>query len=295
MELKVGKINNIERKFIPIRKSKFEKYVQSLQLIEQYKITQYYKGNYKYRKFETDDIKYTRSKKEGDKTIVEEITEDIFLSNFEDSKVIVKNRKKYQYDLFTIEIDYFYKPHEFIMVEVSSDTEDLEKYQNPETLIEVTENPIFQNKNIANGSIQKSNIIIEGTDGVGKTTVIKNLLKEGIICQDRCEDVISKNMLFDISMEKRAKEIEEKYFSKNQETMIVFLINLDKQELQRRINSREKISEFDLEAYEYGLLYRDTYEYMIRNYHTDGRLMVVDCTGLSKEEQYEKVKKRIMG
>ena len=295
MELKVGKINNIERKFIPIRKSKFEKYVQSLQLIEQYKITQYYKGNYKYRKFEADDIKYTRSKKEGDKTIVEEITEDIFLSNFEDSKVIVKNRKKYQYDLFTIEIDYFYKPHEFIMVEVSSDTEDLEKYQNPETLIEVTENPIFQNKNIANGSIQKSNIIIEGTDGVGKTTVIKNLLKEGIICQDRCEDVISKNMLFDISMEKRAKEIEEKYFSKNQETMIVFLINLDKQELQRRINSREKISEFDLEAYEYGLLYRDTYEYMIRNYHTGGRLMVVDCTGLSKEEQYEKVKKRIMG
>lgn len=295
MELKVGKINNIERKFIPIRKSKFEKYVQSLQLIEQYKITQYYKGNYKYRKFEADDIKYTRSKKEGDKTIVEEITEDIFLSNFEDSKVIVKNRKKYQYDLFTIEIDYFYKPHEFIMVEVSSDTEDLEKYQNPETLIEVTENPIFQNKNIANGSIQKSNIIIEGTDGVGKTTVIKNLLKEGIICQDRCEDVISKNMLFDISMEKRAKEIEEKYFSKNQETMIVFLINLDKQELQRRINSREKISEFDLEAYEYGLLYRDTYEYMIRNYHTGGRLMVVDCTGLSKEEQYEKVKKIIMG
>ena len=295
MELKVGKINNIERKFIPIRKSKFKKYVQSLQLIEQYKITQYYKGNYKYRKFEADDIKYTRSKKEGDKTIVEEITEDIFLSNFEDSKVIVKNRKKYQYDLFTIEIDYFYKPHEFIMVEVSSDTEDLEKYQNPETLIEVTENPIFQNKNIANGSIQKSNIIIEGTDGVGKTTVIKNLLKEGIICQDRCEDVISKNMLFDISMEKRAKEIEEKYFSKNQETMIVFLINLDKQELQRRINSREKISEFDLEAYEYGLLYRDTYEYMIRNYHTGGRLMVVDCTGLSKEEQYEKVKKIIMG
>lgn len=295
MELKVGKINNIERKFIPIRKSKLEKYVQSLQLIEQYKITQYYQGNDKYRKFEADDIKYTRSKKEGDKTIVEEITEDIFLSNFEDSKVIVKNRKKYQYDLFTIEIDYFYKPHEFIMVEVSSDTEDLEKYQNPETLIEVTENPIFQNKNIANGSIQKSNIIIEGTDGVGKTTVIKNLLKEGIICQDRCEDVISKNMLFDISMEKRAKEIEEKYFSKNQETMIVFLINLDKQELQRRINSREKISEFDLEAYEYGLLYRDTYEYMIRNYHTGGRLMVVDCTGLSKEEQYEKVKKIIMG
>ena len=51
-------------------------------------------------------------------------------------------------------------------------------------------------------------IIIEGTDGVGKSTTIKRLAKNNIICQDRSRNVISKYMLFDISMENRVN----KYF-----------------------------------------------------------------------------------
>ena len=33
-------------------------------------------------------------------------------------------------------------------------------------------------------------IIIEGTDGVGKSTTIKRLAKNNIICQDRSRNVI---------------------------------------------------------------------------------------------------------
>jgi len=86
----------------------------------------------------------------------------------------------------------------------------------------------------------------------------------------------------------------EKYFSKEQDTIIIFLVNLDKKELERRINSREKISEFDLEAYKYGVLYKDTYEFMIKKYDAKGRLLMVNCTGLNIEQQYKKVKDLIL-
>lgn len=294
MELQTGKLNNIERKFIPIRKSKLDKYIKTLTFIEKYKITQYYYIGHKYRKFEGDDIKFTKSKKEGDYTIVEEIGEKEFFSNIGKNSIIIKERKKYKDNLYTVEIDEFIKPKEMTIIEVSSDTENLRNYNPEETFIEVTKNPIYKNEYIKNGSIKKDNIIIEGTDGVGKTTTIVKLVEDGIICQDRCEKVISKNMLFDINMEERAKAIYEKYFSKEQGTIIIFLVNLDKKELERRINSREKISEFDLEAYKYGILYKDTYEFMIKKYDTKGRLLMVNCTGLNIEQQYKKVKNLIL-
>lgn len=294
MKLQIGRLNNVERKFIPIRKSKLDKYVETLVFIEKYKITQYYYKDYKYRKFESDDIKFTKSRKDGKYTIVEEINEKEFLKNIKNNVIIIKERKKYRDNLYTVEIDEFISPKKVTIIEVSSDAENLQDYNNEETFIEVTGNSIYKNENIKNGSIKKDNIIIEGTDGVGKTTTIVKLLEDGIICQDRCEEVISKKMLFNINMEERAKAIYEKYFSNEQDTIIIFLVNLDKKELEKRINSREKISEFDLEAYEYGILYKDTYEFMIKKYDTKGRLLMADCTGLNIEQQYNKVKDLIL-
>ncbi len=295
MKLKTGKLNNRERKFISIRKSKFDEYVKKLDFVEKYKITQYYFQNYKYRKFESDEIKFTKSKKEGEFTTVEEISEKEFLENYSYNVAIVKERNKFKDGLYIVEIDKFILPIQITMIEVSSDTEDLKKYKCPETFIEVTDNPIYKNINIIKGSIKKSNIIVEGTDGVGKTTTIIKLLEDGIVCQDRCEEVISKNMVFNVNDKKRAKEIYEKYFSMNTDILIIFLINLDKKELESRIYQRERISEFDLKAYEYGLLYKQTYEYMIKKYNTKGRLILIDCSGLNIEEQYEKVKNVIIG
>ena len=135
-------------------------------------------------------------------------------------------------------------------------------------------------------------IIIEGTDGVGKTTTIEKLKECGIIIQDRSRDVISKYMLFNIDMKTRAN----KYFEylKNNECLILFLINNDKEELMRRIYSRKKISDFDLHAYEYNLLYRETYEYMKINNLLLDKLFIIDVTNLSLEEQVEKTKKFIL-
>lgn len=294
MKLKTGNLNNTERKFIPVRKSNLEKYIMGLTKVENYKITQIYSGEYKYRKFEdSNDTKYTRSKKQGDITIVEEIEENEFLRNMK-QQVIVKTRTKYTSGEFVIEIDEFSKPTEFTMVEVSTDNGNVQDYVPEKTFIEVTDNPIYINKNIINGSIKKSNVIVEGTDAVGKTTTISKLLEDGIVCQDRCEKVISKNMLFDISNEKRGEEIYNEYFLKQNNFTILFLVNFDEKELMRRVTSRGKISEFDLEAYRYGLLYKETYDYMCSHYRIGDKLRLVDCTGLGVEEQYKKVKNSVL-
>lgn len=294
MKLKTGNLNNIERKFIPVRKSNLEKYIKGLTKVESYKITQFYNSNYKYRKFEDSvDTKYTRSQKKGDITCVEEIEENEFLKNMVE-QVIIKNKSKYIFGEYIIEIDNFSNPVQFTMIEVSTNTGRLEDYIPEKTFVEVTNNPIYANKNIAKGSIKRTNVIIEGTDAVGKTTAIEKLLADGIVCQDRCEEVISKNMLFDISNEERSQKIYKEYFSKPNSNTIIFLVNFDEDELMRRVKARGEISEFDLEAYKYGLLYKETYDYMCSQYEIGNKLMLVDCTGLNIENQYEKVKNVIL-
>lgn len=135
---------------------------------------------------------------------------------------------------------------------------------------------------------KKYKIILEGTDGVGKTATIAKLREEGIECQDRSKDIISKYMLFTVSMEERVKKYEE--YLRNSNDKVIFLINNNDYELMKRIYSREIIGEFDLEAVEYNKLYLDTYEYMKKRNLLQDKLYLVDCTNLTLEEQVEKVK-----
>lgn len=135
---------------------------------------------------------------------------------------------------------------------------------------------------------KKYKIILEGTDGVGKTATIAKLREERIECQDRSKDIISKYMLFTVSMEERVKQYEE--YLKKSDVKVIFLINNNDDELMKRIYSREVIGEFDLEAVEYNKLYLDTYEYMKKRNLLQDKLYLVDCTNLTLEEQVEKVK-----
>ena len=114
-------------------------------------------------------------------------------------------------------------------------------------------------------------IALEGTDAVGKTSVIKKLKDYQLF--DRDKNICS---LFDfnISLIDRVNKLKE--YLKNNKNYIIFLINNDKEELERRINLRETIDEYDRYTYLYNLLY--------------GKLFMVDCTNLSLEEQTNKVK-----
>lgn len=135
--------------------------------------------------------------------------------------------------------------------------------------------------------------ILEGTDGVGKSSTIKELLKDGIVCDDRNKDIISKYMLFDVDMYSRAKKYEE--FLRTSNVKVIFMINNDEKEIMRRIYSRDKISEFDKKANQYNKLYLDTYNYMVDHNMTNNNLILLDCTNLTFEEQVNKVKEIIRG
>ena len=138
-----------------------------------------------------------------------------------------------------------------------------------------------------------STVYLEGTDGVGKTTIIAELKKEGIECVDRHKAVFSRYMLFDVPMQVRVEKYTELL---KEDILIVLLINNDKAELDRRIRSRKKeISEFDRHAYEYNILYRETYEYMQEHGRAASNLIAVDLTGKTIEQSVAIVKEAIVG
>lgn len=291
--LRLGKVNNEERKFIPTKKEYLERYLASMEEIEEYELTQTYKNGYKYRRYNDDgDCKYTVNNKMSKITDVRESNEEEFLKILkENGKAIRKIRKYYNDGPYEIDVDYFIEPIQMIMVEVSTDKAPLNEYVPPKGFVEVSNTKVYENYGIYNNSIRSVGTIIEGTDGVGKSVTIEELIKKGIICQDRCMDVISRNMLFDIDMDKRAN-IYQKYL-KNIHKKIIFLVNNSKEELESRINKREVLSQYDEEAYRYNQLYLDTYNYMRDRKMTENKLYLVDCTGLTLEEQVSKVEEII--
>lgn len=110
-------------------------------------------------------------------------------------------------------------------------------------------------------------VVIEGADGVGKTTVVQKLCELGLDCLDREKTEISPCMFPEIPVEKRA-EIWGKYLSEHPQDVLVILTMKDQNELMRRICNRGGIIDnYDREAPLYDDLYRKTYEYA-KNSHT---------------------------
>ena len=132
-------------------------------------------------------------------------------------------------------------------------------------------------------------IILEGTDAVGKTSVINNLKEFNF--KDR--DInISSLMNFDITLKDRANRLND--YLKSIDDHVIFLINNDKEELEKRVYFRKVIDEYDKLTYLYNLIYLETYTYMEYNSLLEDKLCMLDCTNLSVEEEAEKVKELII-
>ena len=292
--LRLGKINNEERKYIPTRPDILEEYLRGMEEVEEYELTQTYRDGYKYRRYnDHGNMKYTRNLKMDKVTDVVEISEEEFLKVLGDTKKSIRKiRKYYQDGDYEIDVDYFIEPVSMIMVEVASLGAPLIDYKAPKGFVDVTGNKIYENSSIYQGSILSCSTIIEGTDAVGKSTTVDKLLSMGILCRERSMDMFSKYMEFTVSLEERAGRYYE--YLKNHDEKVIFLVNHDKMELERRVSLREVISEFDKKAYEYNQLYFETYQYMMEHDMLEGKLFLVDCTNLSLVEQVQKVKDIIM-
>lgn len=293
MEIKLGKIDNTERKFIIVRDDCLNLFLDKLNIKDEYFITQFYVDGYKYREIKNSECTiHFRSLRKDNITDVMKINYKLYNNNLKKvDRVIKKYRKSYEYDGYLIDIDEFIEPLSFKLMEVSSCNKDLNKFNEMKGSIDVTDNERFKNANIINGSIISSNFYLEGTDGVGKTTLIKELLKDGIICHDRDLE-ISKYMLKDISLKKRVKEYS-KYLA-NTNKKIIFMINNSSEEINLRIYNREKISEFDKEANLYNKMYDETYLELEKQNKLYNKLFKIDCTNKSIYEEVSMAKNIIL-
>lgn len=151
---------------------------------------------------------------------------------------------------------------------------------------------------------RKITVVIEGTDGVGKSTVIKaleqyfgnhtiterkqtdeNPVKLEFEFLDRETTTISASMLFTVRMKDRVERIK-KYMDANPGTFILFLVNEDAEELMRRIKTRDKpISDFDNDAPAYNLMYTATYREMERQKYVNHQIGLLDVTGDGIKEE----------
>lgn len=127
-------------------------------------------------------------------------------------------------------------------------------------------------------------IILEGTDAVGKSSVIERLSEYEI--KDRDKNICSL-MDFNLSLLSRVNKLVN--YLEQIDDIVIFLINNDKEELERRISKREIIDEYDKYTYLYNLIYLETYTYIKQN-NIINNLYMVDCTNLNIEEQTDKVK-----
>jgi hypothetical protein len=163
IQLKTGDLDNVERKFVPLKMDKGKEYLNNLVYVNEYKIVQVFHEGIKYRKYEdSEQNKYTKNIKKNGITNVEEITEKEFNDILgKKSKEIRKTRKCYNDDGYNVDVDYFTEPVEFVLMEVSSGKKDLNKYIMPKGFMEVTNMDKYENSSIYNGSLTNMDTTIE--------------------------------------------------------------------------------------------------------------------------------------
>ena len=143
-------------------------------------------------------------------------------------------------------------------------------------------------KNIYKGSLKKINVIIEGADGVGKSTLAQNLAVEGILTQDRAVKEITQKMREEIPDTIRINKVKQ-YLKEDKNRKVIFLYLSDEESLKKRIYSREVVSEFDKKAIIFQRLYLDTY-YNLKNYKN---LFLIDCLNKTEKDLLAEIKELI--
>ena len=98
------------------------------------------------------------------------------------------------------------------------------------------------------------NLVIEGGDFAGKSTLLSSLLEYSIFCKDRDLIHISRYML-DIYSDKARFNIIGRFIKNSSTTKFIFMYITDTKELNRRMKTREVLDELDEDALKYNLMY----------------------------------------
>ncbi len=154
--------------------------------------------------------------------------------------------------------------------------------------IDITQNDLYVLKNVLNGSLKQTNIVIEGPDGVGKSTLVTELAYKGYITQDRAVKEVTRKMREEIPKEDRIRGVKE-YLEIDRNRKLVFLYLSDESILKKRIEGRENISEYDKKALIFQRLYVDTYN-ELKSFEN---IYVIDCLGKTPQDLVEEIEELI--
>ena len=150
-----------------------------------------------------------------------------------------------------------------------------------EDLINVTNDEKFTFNGILSNKAFDAKVIVEGADGTGKSTATRSLaINNGIICKDRCARHISRCMSNDeLSLNDKTEKIYN-FIKNNPDTDILFLYLSDIEEMQKRIFSRPRITDYDRKAIETQKNYLNVY----KNLSFLNNLYLYDVIDKSKDE-----------
>lgn len=207
--------------------------------------------------------------------ILKDGAEELFLkdNNMIDSKTIFTNGQNVtieSYDLFCC-----VNVPGIVRLFCIPENSYLSNYKN---FINVTGNNKYNINNILKGSLHNTNIVVEGADGSGKTTLVTYFAQMGLLTQDRAVEEVTKSMKTYLSENERVARVE-KYLRDNPSKNLVFLYLSDEDVLYDRVFSREVLDEFDKDAIISQRLYKDTYE-KLKSYPN---LFLVDCLNKTPE------------
>lgn len=150
--------------------------------------------------------------------------------------------------------------------------------------IDITDNEKFTLSNIATGKIYNANLVIEGSDGVGKSTLVANLAQRGILCQDRAVNEITKKMKPEIGTLERVLSVEQ-FLTQDLQRKLVFIYMSDEKELEARIQKRGMVSKYDKQALRFQQLYLDTY----RRFENYPNIYLIDCLNKSRDDMVNEI------
>lgn len=229
--------------------------------------------------------------------------QSFYVSNSKIKKQVIK----YDGDNFTLNYINYFMPVKFNLIYFNFFTSQIvddfmsSNYFHIKGLVDVTDNELYDEENICEHSLYQNRFIVEGTKGVGKSCLIHDAILNGIICQDRDMSVISNDKYNHLPISIKAKACYDRIHQDEDEYLLI-IKNTDKDELLRRINSRnisqekdfytEKFKDYsNIDKYieQYNLLE----QYLKEHHLCDHKIDIVDCTGLNKKEQQKKLFKCI--
>ena len=320
----LGNIKKYEYKFVCVKPHLLKDFLfENARRLEEYSIEQKYVGDDKYRQYITNDnevicTKHIRTSDENDR---HDKTVDIFkisadeYDSVKSEYIVYKARQAYTLvsDAFKdviINLDRIWTPlsveladkKTISLVEIwSTNKQQIEQFISQHDfskfLIPVSDNKYFHNDYIAKHDINITTrpvVVLEGTDLIGKSTVVKEMVSRGYLCLDRDQESFSSCVTLDNSPADIADkivlnyDIDEKH---EQKKFVVVLTIEDEEILLKRLYERYKtgkISEYDMQCVQYNEIYQDVISNLRhrRDYFTE---IMVDSNRMSRTDTPDEI------